>query len=116
MSAGRNTEPLAGSRSMPMTEAGMDKLSLCLDQLRTYFAEAEAKGAGPLNAEILRTAFHEIRQPLNVIRMANGNIKHRLQTDRDKPDVEYLLSKADRIEAQAMRAHHIMEQILAALP
>lgn len=46
---------------------------------------------------------HELRQPLNIIRLACGNIQARLLPALGREDAAYLESKLSRIEQQIAR-------------
>lgn len=61
----------------------------------------------------LREALHELKQPLNVIRLASGNIRNRIGELLDGTEGDYLATKLDRIEDQTQRAAEIVEKILA---
>lgn len=60
-----------------------------------------------------RTALHELKQPLNVIRLAGGNIRSRIGQRLDPADAAYLSDKLDRMEQQTERAATIIEGLLA---
>lgn len=52
---------------------------------------------------------HELNQPLNVIRMASENISRKLR--KGEVDVDYVLGKLDRINAQTERASAIIDHM-----
>lgn len=52
---------------------------------------------------------HDLRQPLNVIALAVGNVRARLVPALDESDAAYLSSKLDRIEEQVARMTELIE-------
>lgn len=56
---------------------------------------------------------HDLRQPLNVIRLTGGNIRSRIVPQLDEASAAYLVAKLDRIEEQTQRAAQLIEQLLA---
>jgi signal transduction histidine kinase len=56
---------------------------------------------------------HDIRQPLNVIRLTGGNIRSRLLPLLDESSGAYLEGKLDRIEEQVQRAAELIERYMA---
>jgi len=52
---------------------------------------------------------HELNQPLNIIRMASGNILRRIK--KSSLDEEYLCNKLKRIEEQTQRASSIIDHM-----
>jgi len=56
--------------------------------------------------EMATSVAHELNQPLNVIRMASGNVQRKLR--KGNVDTEYLLGKLERIAAQTERAASII--------
>lgn len=56
---------------------------------------------------------HDMRQPLNVIRLTGGNIRSRIRPLLDESAGAYLESKLDRIEEQIQRAAVLIERYLA---
>jgi len=49
-------------------------------------------------------ALHAIKQPLNVIRLAGGNIRARIGPEPDSVSAIYLSAKIDQIDEQVRRA------------
>ena len=58
-----------------------------------------------------REQLHLVNQPLNVIRLAKGNILNRIKNDRSVEDKEYYISKLAIIEDQIDRLSRIIEEI-----
>lgn len=56
------------------------------------------------NATLPRELLHELKQPLNVIRLATDNIRVRILPLLESDDAGYLEAKLDRIERQIYRA------------
>ncbi|WP_338303979.1 MULTISPECIES: hypothetical protein [unclassified Erythrobacter] len=54
---------------------------------------------------------HDLRQPLNVIRLAAGNMSIRIQREADLPSREYYASKLDLIEAQVEMLAALLDEI-----
>jgi len=52
---------------------------------------------------------HELNQPLNIIRMASGNVLRRIK--KSSLDEEYLCNKLERIEEQTQRASSIIDHM-----
>jgi len=52
---------------------------------------------------------HELNQPLNIIRMASGNLLRRI--NKSSLDEEYLCNKLERIEEQTQRASTIIDHM-----
>ncbi|MBU6266061.1 MAG: hypothetical protein KGN34_00890 [Sphingomonadales bacterium] len=63
----------------------------------------------------LRKAFHDLRQPLNVIRLACGNLRERVADGIGEGDSDYLRTKIERIDEQTTRASALLEQLAAQL-
>lgn len=59
-----------------------------------------------------RRLLHEIRQPLNVMRLATTNIRNRIGPVLSGEESEYLIRKLERIEQQIERTTQIAEAIL----
>lgn len=55
------------------------------------------------------TKLHDAKQPLNVIRLAAGNIRTRVVPLLDPKDAAYLVEKLDRIDRQVDRAAALLE-------
>lgn len=53
---------------------------------------------------------HDMRQPLNVIRLTGGNIRLRILPLLDESAGAYLEGKLDRIEEQIQRAAALIER------
>ncbi len=64
---------------------------------------SEDNGVGPVAASV-----HGIRQPLNVIRLATGNVRTRILPLLQGDDARYLEEKLVRIERQVDRAAEIV--------
>lgn len=60
----------------------------------------------------LAQLMHDLRQPLNVIRLTGGNIRSRLLPLLDEEAGAYLIAKLDRIEDQTQRAARLVDQFL----
>lgn len=61
--------------------------------------------------EIMNVTIHDIKQPLNVIRLACGNIRARLTSRMPEDDAAYLSNKLDRIEHQIERAAELLDAL-----
>jgi signal transduction histidine kinase len=59
--------------------------------------------------EMATSVAHELNQPLNVIRLASGNVRRKLS--KGTADPEYLNDKLGRIEAQTARAAAIIDHM-----
>ncbi|MFT7675935.1 MAG: nitrogen-specific signal transduction histidine kinase, partial [Gammaproteobacteria bacterium] len=59
--------------------------------------------------EMATSVAHELNQPLNVIRMASGNVRRKLS--KGTADPEYLNDKLERIEEQTARAAAIIDHM-----
>jgi nitrogen fixation/metabolism regulation signal transduction histidine kinase len=59
-----------------------------------------------------RRLLHELRQPLNVMRLATTNIRNRIGPVLSSEDCEYLALKLERIERQIERTAQIAEAFL----
>ncbi len=59
--------------------------------------------------EMASSFAHELNQPLNVIALAAGGVAERAKYD--EVPKEYLIAKAERIEAQALRAGRVIQGI-----
>lgn len=57
-------------------------------------------------------ALHQLRQPLNVIRLATANMRKRIEPSLNEEDREYLARKLAQIEKQIQRTIEIGEQML----
>lgn len=55
-------------------------------------------------------AFHEMMQPLNIIRLCCGNIRDRFAGRTDEAEVAYLSAKLDRIEEQVVRLNALLQK------
>lgn len=60
----------------------------------------------------LRKALHDLKQPLNVIRLASGNIGDRLSQKIGRDEWEYLSGKLQRIDEQTLRAARQIDALL----
>ncbi|MFT5396841.1 MAG: PAS domain S-box-containing protein [Gammaproteobacteria bacterium] len=59
--------------------------------------------------EMATSVAHELNQPLNVIRMASGNVRRKVS--KGTADAEYLNNKIERIEEQTARAAAIINHM-----
>lgn len=64
----------------------------------------------------LRRYLHDLKQPLNVISLACGNIRDRVGSALVSDDADYLDRKLTRIEGQVQRAAEMIESKLRELP
>lgn len=55
---------------------------------------------------------HQLRQPLNVIRLATANLRRRIEPSLGAEDREYLVRKLEQIEKQIQRTIEIAEDML----
>ena len=62
--------------------------------------------------EPLRRALHDLKQPLNIIRLANGNLRHRIAPVLNDADAQYLDAKLNRVEEQVQRAADMIEALM----
>jgi len=60
-------------------------------------------------ADSVDEALHDLQQPLNVIRLASGNIRARLVPQLLEEEANYLNEKLDRIDNQVLRAANQIE-------
>lgn len=58
---------------------------------------------------------HDLKQPLNIIRLATANIRIRIIGELMGSDAAYLTSKLARIEEQVLRVTEILESLEAVL-
>lgn len=58
-----------------------------------------------------REQLHLVNQPLNVIRLARGNILNRIKNDKSVEDKEYYISKLAIIEDQIDILSRLIEEI-----
>ena len=56
---------------------------------------------------------HQLRQPLNVIRLATANLRKRVEPTLNDEDREYLIRKVEQIEKQIQRTIEIAEGMLS---
>lgn len=76
-------------------------------------------GSGQENTDFLldlRRYLHDLKQPLNVMSLACGNIRDRIGRALSAEDAEYLDRKLARIEGQVQRAADMIEGKLHELP
>ena len=66
------------------------------------------------NSTTLR--IHDFRQPLNVIRLATGNIRVRVLPLLTPTDAAYLIAKLDSIDAEVGRAVALAEVLVEPAP
>lgn len=57
---------------------------------------------------------HELRQPLNVIGLATGNLRSALCPGLGREQADYLIAKLDRIDEQVARVALLADQLAAA--
>lgn len=57
---------------------------------------------------------HELRQPLNVIGLATGNLRSALCPGLGQEQSAYLIAKLDRIDEQVTRVSQLADQLAAA--
>ena len=57
---------------------------------------------------------HELRQPLNVIGLATGNLRSALCPGLPQEQSGYLIAKLDRIDEQVSRVSQLADQLAAA--
>jgi signal transduction histidine kinase len=57
---------------------------------------------------------HELRQPLNVIGLATGNLRSALCPGLSREQAEYLTAKLDRIDEQVARVATLADQMAEA--
>lgn len=57
---------------------------------------------------------HELRQPLNVIGLATGNLRSALCPGLAPEQADYLVAKLDRIDEQVTRVALLADQLAAA--
>ena len=69
-------------------------------------------GELPVVFETPQRELHEMKQPLNLIRLTAANIRSRIVPELDEACAAYLAGKLDRIEAQIERAVEIAERVL----
>ena len=58
---------------------------------------------------------HELRQPLNVIGLATGNLRSALCPGLAQEQSDYLVAKLDRIDEQMTRVAALADQLVAAV-
>lgn len=67
----------------------------------------------PTHGDGQRTLAHEVRQPLNVVQLACGNIRARILPVLGDDQADYLEGKLARIEQQLERLVAILDQGLS---
>ncbi|MCH7865845.1 MAG: PAS domain S-box protein [Proteobacteria bacterium] len=108
---GRNVE-LEGSVICRRNEDGTRTThSVFTDVTDRKLAEAQVIQAAKLATlgEMATSVAHELNQPLNVIRMAAGNVLRKLE--KGKADPTYLNDKLERIASQTERAAAIIDHM-----
>ncbi len=80
-----------------------------LSDLRDWQAKVLSASRLAALGEMASAFAHELNQPLNVITMTAGNLLERAKNN-DVPQ-EYLISKSERIEKQALRAGKIIQEV-----
>jgi len=63
---------------------------------------------------LVSDCLHELRQPLNVIGLATGNLRSALCPGLGKEQADYLIAKLDRIDEQVSRVAMLAEQLATA--
>ena len=66
------------------------------------------------NVSKVADCLHELRQPLNVIGLATGNLRSALSPGLSREQAEYLSAKLDRIDEQVARVAALADQLAAA--
>lgn len=61
--------------------------------------------------ETNRVGMHDLTQPLNVIRLATGNIRIRILPQLGAAEADYLANKLKRIDLQIDRAAALLAQL-----
>lgn len=59
----------------------------------------------------VQECLHELRQPLNVIGLATGNLRSALCPGLGKEQADYLIAKLDRIDEQVARIASLADQL-----
>lgn len=62
----------------------------------------------------LADCLHELRQPLNVIGLATGNLRSALCPGLSREQADYLVAKLDRIDEQVARVATLADELAAA--
>lgn len=100
------------SARFPTTVQGYDNVPVCIVDI-TDQKEAEARliQASKLATlgEMTTSVAHELNQPLNVIKLAAGNLLRRIRDG--VVDMEYMQVKLQRIDAQVVRAGAIIDHM-----
>lgn len=66
------------------------------------------------NVSKVSDCLHELRQPLNVIGLATGNLRSALCPGLSREQAGYLSAKLDRIDEQVARVAALADQLAAA--
>lgn len=66
------------------------------------------------NVSKISDCLHELRQPLNVIGLATGNLRSALCPGLSREQADYLSAKLDRIDEQVARVAVLADQLAAA--
>ncbi|GEO00761.1 hypothetical protein NSE01_25930 [Novosphingobium sediminis] len=66
------------------------------------------------NVSRVADCLHELRQPLNVIGLATGNLRSALCPGLSREQADYLTAKLDRIDEQVARVASLAEQMAEA--
>lgn len=66
------------------------------------------------NVSKVSDCLHELRQPLNVIGLATGNLRSALCPGLSREQADYLSAKLDRIDEQLTRVAALADQLAAA--
>lgn len=66
------------------------------------------------NVSKVADCLHELRQPLNVIGLATGNLRSALSPGLSRKQADYLSAKLDRIDEQVARVAALADQLAAA--
>lgn len=65
------------------------------------------------NVSKVSDCLHELRQPLNVIGLATGNLRSALCPALSREQADYLGAKLDRIDEQVARVAALADQLAA---
>ncbi|MFN3747960.1 MAG: hypothetical protein ACK4SJ_04655 [Sphingorhabdus sp.] len=70
------------------------------------------KHRGAMNKVVNQSAqLHQLVQPLNIIILSCGNIRHRIMAVLGENDAEYLETKLNRIEEQVARMNQLLQEL-----
>lgn len=63
--------------------------------------------------EDIANIFHDMKQPLNIMRLASDNIRSRIVPTLGEDDAAYLSLKLERIERQILRSTEMIDAAAA---